>query len=73
MLEFDARVKDACIRIFSPGADTLISASTVNEIEGRSQRLATDPLPCTKSVLQSHSTFRCHSKQLTLFDYITKR
>src|SRR5689334_1895884 len=25
------------------------------KIEGRSQRLATGPLPCTKSVLQSHS------------------
>ena len=29
--------------------------SPVNRIEGRFQRLETDPLPCTKSVLQSHS------------------
>ena len=27
----------------------------INRIEGRFQRLGTDPLPCTKSVLQSHS------------------
>jgi hypothetical protein len=27
----------------------------LNRIEGRFQRLETDPLPCTKSVLQSHS------------------
>src|SRR4051812_40371062 len=27
----------------------------VKQIEGRPQRLAADPLPCTKSVLQSHS------------------
>jgi hypothetical protein len=28
----------------------------LNRIEGRFQRQETDPLPCTKSVLQSHST-----------------
>jgi transposase-like protein len=32
-----------------------VAKSRLNRIEGRFQRLETDPLPCTKSVLQSHS------------------
>ncbi len=33
----------------------LKTGAPLNRIEGRFQRLETDPLPCTKSVLQSHS------------------
>ena len=32
-----------------------LTEGPVNVIEGRPQRRAADPLPCTKSVLQSHS------------------